>query len=74
MLRKLMEGTERKYVSLDDIVMRDLAKNDPETFIGTFLPPVFIDEAQYAQTHNKITETVLLRQRISFISDSMEQR
>ena len=48
MLKKLIEGTDRKYVSLDDIAMRNLAKNDPETFIKTFSPPAFIDEVQYA--------------------------
>lgn len=48
MMKKLMEGTDRKYVSLDDIAMRALAKNDPLTFINTFPPPVFIDEVQYA--------------------------
>ena len=46
MLKRLMEGTDRKYVSLDDIAIRGLAKNDPETFINTFSPPVFIDEVQ----------------------------
>jgi len=48
MMRKLMEGTERKYVSLDDMAVRDLAKNDPKVFIDTYTPPVFIDEVQYA--------------------------
>jgi predicted AAA+ superfamily ATPase len=48
MMKKLMEGTDRKYVSLDDIAIRDLAKNDPKTFIETYSPPVFIDEVQYA--------------------------
>ena len=48
LLKKLMESTDRKYVSLDDIAMRNLAKNDPETFIKTFPPPLFIDEVQYA--------------------------
>ena len=48
MLKKLMEGTDRKYISLDDIAVRDLAKNDPATFIKAYLPPVFIDEVQYA--------------------------
>lgn len=53
MLKKLMEesqrsGVTRKYVTLDDIVMRDLAKNDPDSFIKTYAPPVFIDEVQYA--------------------------
>ena len=48
MLSKLMEGTCRKYVSLDDLNMRSLAKSDPATFVKTFDPPVFIDEIQYA--------------------------
>ncbi|MCL2672073.1 MAG: ATP-binding protein [Clostridiales bacterium] len=48
MLKKLMEGSDRKYVSLDDMVARDLAKNDPGTFIKIYSPPVFIDEVQYA--------------------------
>ena len=48
MMKKLMEGTDRKYVSLDDMVARNLAKTDPKTFTETYLPPVFIDEVQYA--------------------------
>lgn len=48
MLQKLMEGTDRKYVSLDDLNERDLAKNDPELFLQLHRPPVLIDEVQYA--------------------------
>ncbi len=48
MLKKLMEGTDRKYVSLDDLEMRSLAKEDPKTFIETYTPPICIDEVQYA--------------------------
>ena len=48
MMKKLMEGTNRKYVALDDMALRDLAKNDPKAFIDTYSPPVFIDEVQYA--------------------------
>ncbi|MCL1917711.1 MAG: ATP-binding protein [Peptococcaceae bacterium] len=48
MLKKLMAETDRKYVSLDDMAIRDLAKNDPETFVRIYSPPVFIDEVQYA--------------------------
>ena len=48
MMKKLMEGSDRKYVTLDDMVARDLAKNDPKTFIKIYAPPVFIDEVQYA--------------------------
>ena len=33
MLQKLMDGTERGYVSLDDLTERDLAKRDPELFL-----------------------------------------
>ena len=48
MLQKLMEGTERGYVSLDDLNDRSLAKNDPELFLQLHKPPVLIDEVQYA--------------------------
>lgn len=48
MLQKLMEGTERGYVSLDDLNERNLAKTDPELFLQLHKPPVLIDEVQYA--------------------------
>lgn len=48
MLQKLMEGTERSYVSLDDLNERNLAKTDPELFLQLHKPPVLIDEVQYA--------------------------
>ena len=48
MLQKLMEDTDRSYVSLDDLNERALAKNDPELFLQIHKPPVLIDEVQYA--------------------------
>ena len=48
MLQKLSEGTERGYVSLDDLTERNLAKTDPELFLQLHKPPVLIDEVQYA--------------------------
>ena len=48
MLQKLMEGTNRSYVSLDDLNERSLAKTDPEMFLQLHKPPVLIDEVQYA--------------------------
>lgn len=48
MLQKLMEGTDRNYVSLDDLNERSLAKTDPELFLQLHRPPVLIDEVQYA--------------------------
>ena len=48
MLQKMMEGTGRGYVSLDDLNERSLAKNDPELFLQLHKPPVLIDEVQYA--------------------------
>ena len=64
MLQKLMEGTSRGYVSLDDLNERALAKNDPELFLQLHKPPVLIDEVQdapelftyikvYADTHHE---------------------
>ena len=48
MMQKLMEGTGRSYVSLDDLNERSIAKNDPELFLQLHKPPVLIDEVQYA--------------------------
>ena len=48
MLQKLMEGTDRNYVSLDDLNERNLAKMDPEMFLQLHKPPILIDEVQYA--------------------------
>ena len=48
MLTKLMEGTDRGYVSLDDLNERNMAKTDPELFLQLHKPPVLIDEVQYA--------------------------
>lgn len=48
MLQKMMEGSDRNYVTLDDLNDRNLAKNDPELFLQLHKPPVLIDEVQYA--------------------------
>ena len=50
MLRLLAEKENkgRVYVSLDDLRMRDMAKNDPALFLQLHKPPVLIDEVQYA--------------------------
>ena len=47
MLEKLSTD-ERKYVSLDSPLIRELAKSDPELFLQRYSPPVLIDEIQYA--------------------------
>ena len=38
----------RKIVSLDNPILRQNAKEDPEKFLQTYSPPVLIDEIQYA--------------------------
>jgi len=56
MLRRIAEKN-RKYISLDNPMARDLAINDPGLFIQRYAPPVLIDEVQYAPellTHIKI--------------------
>lgn len=39
---------ERRYVTLDDLTVRQLANEDPALFLQRFPPPVLIDEIQYA--------------------------
>ena len=48
MLQKLMEGSARGYVTLDDLNERTIAKNDPELFLQLHKPPILVDEVQYA--------------------------
>ena len=48
MLEHLMEGTDRRQVTLDNMAERTLAKSDPELFLSLHPAPVLIDEIQYA--------------------------
>ncbi len=48
MLKHLAEGTDRIYVTMDNIHMRELAKSDPVLFFQTYKPPILIDEVQKA--------------------------
>ena len=42
------ENIGREYVTLDDLTDRDMAKNDPALFLQLHMPPILIDEVQYA--------------------------
>lgn len=46
-LKQLMKEN-RRYVSLDDLEERKIAKNDPALFLQMHSQPIFIDEVQYA--------------------------
>ncbi|MBQ8229850.1 MAG: ATP-binding protein [Clostridia bacterium] len=48
MLRHLMEGTNRREVSLDDMTERKMAQTDPALFLELHPAPLLIDEVQYA--------------------------
>ena len=48
MLEKLAEK-DRNIVSLDSLINREMAINEPELFLQRFPPPVLIDEFQYAK-------------------------
>lgn len=45
---KEMGAPERTYVTLDDPLILNLAKDDPPLFLQRFPPPILIDEIQYA--------------------------
>lgn len=47
-LRRLMSGTDRDYVTLDNLSERSLAQSDPAMFLQLHKPPILIDEVQYA--------------------------
>jgi len=46
MLRHLSDN--RTYVTLDNLMARDLAQKDPVLFFQTYKPPIIIDEVQHA--------------------------
>ena len=64
MLRRLADGTNRTYISLDNIMARELAQTDPDLFFQTYKPPVLIDEVQYAPQ---------LFERIKIICDETDE-
>lgn len=47
LLQQLAEK-DRRYLTLDDPDLRQLARRDPSLFMQSFPPPVIIDEIQYA--------------------------
>lgn len=47
-LLQQMSSADRKYITLDDPLICNLAKEDPGLFLQRFNPPLFIDEIQYA--------------------------
>lgn len=48
MLEHLMEGTNRRVITLDDLENRKLAKTEPQLFLEMYPAPILIDEIQYA--------------------------
>ena len=65
MMKHLSEGTERTYVSLDNSMVRALAKSDPVLFFQTYKPPILIDEVQKAPE---------LFEQIKIICDNTEEK
>ena len=47
-LLRHLSAANRRYVTLDDLAVRDLARRDPVLFLQKYRPPVLIDEIQYA--------------------------
>ena len=69
MLRELAEKENigRRYVTLDNLSERDLAKNDPALFLQLHKPPVLIDEVQYNLQYNEVLNYHLLLLKFSQI-------
>lgn len=47
-LKHLISNSKRTYVTLDDLMVRNLAIADPALFLQKYTPPVLIDEIHYA--------------------------
>ena len=64
MLEHLSKKDGRIHVSLDDLMVRDMAKSDPALFFQNYPPPVLVDEIQYAPE---------LFQQIKILCDASEE-
>ena len=47
-LLSMIKEAGRRYISLDNLDDRALAKTDPALFFQKYTPPLIIDEVQYA--------------------------
>lgn len=65
MLKHLAAEQSRTYVTMDNTMVRALAKTDPVLFFQTFKPPIIIDEIQKAPE---------LFERIKIMCDESETR
>lgn len=65
MLKHLAKDQNRTYVSMDDMMIRTLAKSDPVLFFQTYRPPIIIDEIQKAPE---------LFEQIKIMCDESEER
>lgn len=46
--KHLMTNSNRTYVTLNDLIIRNFAITDPALFLQKYTPPIMIDEIQYA--------------------------
>ncbi len=65
MLKHLAAEQSRTYVSMDNAMIRTLAKSDPVLFFQTYKPPIIIDEIQKAPE---------LFEQIKIMCDESEER
>ena len=65
MLKHLAGDEKRTYVTMDDIQLRQFAREDPKLFLQTYQPPILIDEVQKAPE---------LFERIKIICDESEEK
>lgn len=65
MLKHLAAEQNRTYVTMDNTMVRALAKSDPVLFFQTYTPPIIIDEIQ---------KTPELFERIKIMCDESEER
>lgn len=65
MLKHLAKDQNRTYVTMDDMMVRTLAKSDPVLFFQTYRPPIIIDEIQKAPE---------LFEQIKIMCDESEER
>jgi len=69
MTEHLPDADKRKYITLDDDELKELALTDPKLFMQLHPPPICIDEIQKPQTFFRLLNCILIKRiRLAILS------
>lgn len=71
---QLIKANDMKYVTLDDLDVRNLALNDPKYFLEQYSYPLLIDEIQYAPNLLPFLKIIVDEERINNLRNNVPNK